>query len=118
MVTNFLWNFNKLSINKIMNTNQYFITNYFIERTNKNLKENLFYKKSSYSNFRNTILITDYDFETKNTYNFAFPNLSKSIIYYITNSNYLEKNKKDVKLIDYKLLTDIYSTYVEVVKKS
>ena len=38
-----------------MNENQYFITN----------------KKSSYSNFRNTILDTDYYLETKNVYNFS-----------------------------------------------
>ena len=80
-----------------MNENQYFIINNFIERTNRTLNENLFYKKSSYSNFRNTILTTDYYFETKNTYNFSFPNLSKSLIYYINNCNYLDKNKKDVK---------------------
>lgn len=115
---NFLWNYNKLINDKIINANQYFITNNFIERTNKTLNENLFYKKSSYSNFRNTISNTDYYFETRNSYYFSSPNLSKSIIYYITKCNYLEKNKKEVKLIDYKNLTDIYSTYVEVVKKS
>ena len=109
----FLWNYNKLINNKIMNENQYFITNNFIERTNRTLNENLFYKKSSYSNFRNTILNTDYYFETKTTYNFAFPNLSKSLIYYITNCKYFDKNKKNVKLIDYKILHDIYSTYVK-----
>ena len=64
----YLWNYNTLINNKIMNENQYFITNNFIERTNR-LNENLFYKKSSYSNFRNTIIETEYYFETKNTYN-------------------------------------------------
>ena len=114
----YLWNFNKLINNNLITENQYFVKNNFVERSNRTLNQNLIYKKSSYANFRNTILNTDYYFQTKNEYDLNAPNLSKAIIYYIKNSNYLENNNKKVKLIDYNFINNIYATYVEIVKKT
>ena len=96
----YLWNYHKLIRDTKINENNYFVTNNFIERANKTLNENLIYKKSSFSNFRNSILNTDIYFENKLTYNMNNPNLSKAIIYYIKNSDYLDKKTKKVKLIE------------------
>ena len=82
----YLWNFHKLINDKKINDNNYFVTNNFIERAYKTLNENLIYKKSSFSNFRNSILNSDIYFENKPQYNMNNPNLSKAIIYYIKNS--------------------------------
>ena len=41
----------------------------------------------------------------------------KSLIYYINNCNYLEKNSKEVQFIDYNILKNIYDAYVYIVKK-
>ena len=97
---------------------KYFVTNNFLERSNRTLNENMIYKKSSFANFRNIILDTDYYFENKSEYNINNPSLSKAIIYYIKNSNYLDKKTRKVKLIDFKIIKDIYKTYTEVVKNS
>ena len=94
----YIWNFSKFIQNKDINENKYFVTNNFVERTNKTLNENLIYKKSSFINFRNSILYKDIYFENKSGYKLNNPNLSKSIVYYLNNSNYYDKNKK-VKLI-------------------
>ena len=90
----------------MINENQYFIINNFVERSNRTLNQNLIYKKSSFSNFQNTLLNTDYYFKNKNEYDLNAPNLSKDIIYYIKNSDYFDKKK--VKLIDYNILDNIY----------
>jgi len=74
--------------------NQYFFTNNFIERTNRTLNENLLYKKSSFTNFRLSILDTDIYFESKLISNINNPSLSKSIIYYIYNCEYMDKKIK------------------------
>ena len=87
----YLWNYNKLITNDIIKENQYFVTNNFIERTKKTLNENLIYTKSSFANFRMSILDTDIYFENKNICNINNPNLSKAIIYYINNCQYIEK---------------------------
>ena len=42
----------------------------------------------------------------------------KPKIYYIKNSNYLDKKTRKVKLIYFKRIKDIYKTYTEVVKNS
>ena len=55
----YLWNFSKLIKEGDINETKYFVTNNFVERTNKTLKENLIYTKSSFINFRNTVLMTD-----------------------------------------------------------
>ena len=52
----------------MINENQYFIINNFVERSNRTLNQNLIYKKSSFSNFQNTLLNTDYYFKNKNEY--------------------------------------------------
>ena len=62
----YLWNFSKLIKEGDINETKYFVTNNFVERTNKTLKENLIYTKSSFINFRNTVLMTDIYFENKN----------------------------------------------------
>ena len=46
------------------------------------------------------------------------PNLSKAIIYYIKNSDYLDKKTKKVKLIDLETMKNIYNTYVDIVKNN
>ena len=114
----YLWNFYKLINDTKISENNYFVTNNFIERANKTLNENLIYKKSSFSNFRNSILNTDIYFENKLTYNMNNPNLSKAIIYYIKNSEYLDKKTKSIKLIDFEIMKNIYMTYVEIVKNN
>ena len=114
----YLWNYHKLIRDTKINENNYFVTNNFIERANKTLNENLIYKKSSFSNFRNSILNTDIYFENKLTYNMNNPNLSKAIIYYIKNSDYLDKKTKKVKLIDLETMKNIYNTYVDIVKNN
>ena len=55
----YLCNFSKLIKEGDINETKYFVTNNFVERTNKTLKENLIYTKSSFINFRNTVLMTD-----------------------------------------------------------
>ena len=114
----YLWNYHKLIRDTKINENNYFVTNNFIERANKTLNENLIYKKSSFSNFRNSILNTDIYFENKLTFNMNNPNLSKAIIYYIKNSDYLDKKTKKVKLIDLETMKNIYNTYVDIVKNN
>ena len=113
----YLWNFSKLIKEGDINETKYFVTNNFVERTNKTLKENLIYTKSSFINFRNTVLMTDIYFENKNGYNMSNPNLSKSLIYYIQKCNYRDKNKK-VKLIDLEDLKTIYAIYVKFIKEN
>ena len=111
----YLWNYSKLIRDSNINETKYFVTNNFVERTNKTLKENLLYTKSSFINFRNTVLLTDIYFENKNGYKMSNPNLSKSLIYYIQKCNYRDKYKK-VKLIDLEILKNIYATYVKFIK--
>ena len=77
----------------------------------------MIYTKSSFINFRNTVLMTDIYFENKNGYNMSNPNLSKSLIYYIQKYNFRDKNKK-VKLIDLEDLKTIYATYVKFIKEN
>ena len=114
----YLWNFDKLLSCDNIKENQYFVTNNFIERTNRALNENLLYKKSSFTNFRLSILDTDIYFENKLISNINNPNLSKAIIYYINNSGYMDKKNKKIKLINLEKLKEIYSTYVEIVQKN
>ena len=71
------------------------------------------YKKSSFSNFRKVILDTDYYFDYKSEYNISNPSLSKALIYYIKNSNCLDKRSKKYKLIDFKQIKGIYNTYTQ-----
>ena len=113
----YLWNYSKLIRDNDINETKYFVTNNFVERTNKTLKENLLYNKSSFINFRNSVLMTDIYFENKNGYKMSNPNLSKALIYYIQKCNYRDKYKK-VKLIDLEILKGIYSTYVKFIKEN
>ena len=76
----YLWNYSKIIKDSDINETKYFVTNNFVERTNRTLKENLIYTKSSFINLRNTILMTDIYFEHKNGYKISNPNLSKSLI--------------------------------------
>ena len=46
------------------------------------------------------------------------PSLSKSLVYYVTNCNYLDAKTKKVKLIDLHKIKEIYNSYVEIVKKN
>ena len=103
----YLWNFYKLIEDNNIPEGQYFLTNNFLERTKRTLNENLIYKKSSISNFKNSIIDIDIYFSNKNAYNLNNPSLLKSIIYYIKNCN---KTKK-VKLINLHKIKEIYATY-------
>ena len=93
----FLWDYSKLINDNELTENNYFVTNNFLERTNKTLNENLLYKKPFFINFRNSFLSTDLYFENKNGYKLNNPNLSKAIIYYIKNCEYKDK-KNNIKL--------------------
>jgi len=76
---------------------------------------------SSFTNFPLSILDTDIYFKNKLISNINNPNLSKSIIYYINNCEYMDKkNKKNkkIKLINLEKLKEINSTYVEIVKRN
>ena len=115
---NFLWNYNHIIKEKKMNDNDFFITNNFIERSNRTLNENLIYKKSSFVNFRNCLLDTDIYFSIKREYNFSNPNLSKAFLYYIKNCNYIDKKTHKIIIINMEKLKDIYNTYIKVVKNA
>ena len=112
----YLWNYSKIIRDSDITETGCFLTNNFVEKT-KTLKENLIYKKSSFINFRNTLLMTDIFFENKNGYKMGNPNLSKALIYYIQKCNYRDKSKK-VKLIDLEQLKIIYDTYVKFIKEN
>lgn len=71
-----------------------------------------------FANSRNVILDKDYYFERKSEYNISNPCLSKAIIYYIKNNNYIDKKNNNVKWIDFNVMNDIYKTYVEIFKNS
>ena len=79
----------------------------FQERTNRTLKENLIYKRSNFTNFRNSILETYIYFSNKKVYDLNNPSLSKSLVYYISNCNYLDAKNKKVKLIDLRKIKEI-----------
>ena len=64
-----------------------------------------------FCNSRNVILETDYYFERKSEYNISNPCLSKAIIYYIKNNNYIDKENNNVKWIDFNVMNEIYKTY-------
>lgn len=118
IIKKYLWNYNNYINDNNITEYKYFVTNNFLERSNRTLNENMIYKKSSISNFRNIILNTDYYFENKSEYDINNPSLSKAIIYYIKNITYLDKKTKKVKLIDFKQLKEIDETYTEVVRNS
>ena len=82
------------------------------------LNENIIYKRSTLSNFRNSILDTDIYFSNKKIYNMNNPSLSKSLIYYAKNSNYIDNKTKKVKLINLHKIKEIYNTYVTIVKNN
>ena len=61
----YIWNSYKLITNNKIIENHFFITKNFIERSNRALKENLIYQKSSFINFRNFLLNANIYFENK-----------------------------------------------------
>ena len=52
----YLWNFNKIISNYLINENQYFITNNFVERQNHTLNQNIIYKKIFFFKLRKYII--------------------------------------------------------------
>lgn len=61
----YIWNYYKLIADNKNNENHFFITKNFIERSNRTLKENLIYQKSSFINSRNSLLNANIYFENK-----------------------------------------------------